>query len=396
MAQQLVICLDGTNNQVNADETNILRIYRMLNPDPTIVRSFYAAGVGTFGLREALFEWQKVPAKVMGLAFGWGLRRSVEEAYRFISEHYEENCEIYIFGFSRGAYTARVVAAMIHAIGLLPPHQLNLFDYAWAALQDRDATGTPNYELHKRFKTGFARPSKVNVRFLGLFDTVKSVGWIYEPLVLPYTFNNPSVEVVRHAISIDERRAFFRSNLWSEAPNANSKNIKQVWFPGVHSDVGGGYPESESSLAKCALQWMVSEAVTQGLNISTDRYQQIASPQSGVGPSATDVLHDSLEGAWWIAEFVPRIYRKKEKEQYKMRLSFPLLQWHHVRKHRYIDDKSLFHKSVIDRLKANNDYRPPNLPFRFDENGQPEYDQWGTCADIMVTNKALDKSSSST
>lgn len=104
--------------------------------------------------------------------------------------------------------------------------------------------------------------------FVGVFDTVSSVGWIENPVRLPYTADNPDIEYGRHAIAIDERRAFFRTNLWrrrGNPPASGPRDLKQVWFPGVHSDVGGGYPESESGFSKIALKWMVDEAVAAGL-----------------------------------------------------------------------------------------------------------------------------------
>src|SRR5678816_4216922 len=93
--------------------------------------------------------------------------------------------------------------------------------------------------------------------FVGVWDTVSSVGWVANPLKLPYVTNSPDIQVGRHAIAIDERRAFFRNHLWrpSDEEPSGPKDLKQVWFPGVHCDVGGGYPEAESGLAKEALQW---------------------------------------------------------------------------------------------------------------------------------------------
>jgi uncharacterized protein (DUF2235 family) len=98
---------------------------------------------------------------------------------------------------------------------------------------------------------------------VGVWDTVSSVGWAWDPLHIPYTAKNPDLRIGRHAVSIDERRCFFRQNLWSAA--LPGQDIKQVWFAGVHSDVGGGYAEAESGLAKISLEWMLCEAGTAGL-----------------------------------------------------------------------------------------------------------------------------------
>jgi uncharacterized protein (DUF2235 family) len=110
--------------------------------------------------------------------------------------------------------------------------------------------------------------------FVGVWDTVSSIGWYENPLRLPYTSNNPDIEIGRHAIAIDERRAFFRTNLWmpKDCPSQSGpRDLKQVWFPGVHGDVGGGYPEAESGLSKIALQWMLNEAINAGLLVSPGR-----------------------------------------------------------------------------------------------------------------------------
>src|SRR5262249_8104846 len=119
------------------------------------------------------------------------------------------------------------------------------------------------FDLAAQFKDHFCRPC--SPYFVGVWDTVSSVGWIENPLHLPYTSNNPDIQIGRHAIAIDERRAFFRTNLWHPTPTGGPKDLKQVWFPGVHCDVGGGYPELESGLSKIALEWLLKEAIGAGL-----------------------------------------------------------------------------------------------------------------------------------
>ena len=203
MPRQLVVCLDGTGNRFSHTPTNILRLRRAF--DSQSVLAYYDQGVGTFGLKETLFEWQKVPARVWGLAFGWGLKRTVQSIYEFLAENYHSDDEIYLLGFSRGAYTARALAALIYACGLVEPHQLNTFDYAWAMLLARKQVATPplrpssdavpaaqpspktapDWSLQRTFKDTFGR--EISIKFMGLFDTVKSVGWVYDATVIPYT-----------------------------------------------------------------------------------------------------------------------------------------------------------------------------------------------------------------
>lgn len=238
MGRQLVIFLDGTGNRFSHKPTNVIRLLRSLPKGSADVLTYYDQGVGTFGVKETLFEWQKLPSRICGLAFGWGLKRNVEGAYHFLAENYRAGDEIYLFGFSRGAYAARALAALIHTAGIVEGHQTHLFDYAWAMLLARSGeNNAPDFKLQARFKSTFGR--RVNVHFLGLFDTVKSVGWIYDPVIIPYTAKNPAVDIVRHAVSIDERRCFFRQHLWRRNSDVRT-DLKEVWFAGVHSDVGGG------------------------------------------------------------------------------------------------------------------------------------------------------------
>ena len=133
--------------------------------------------MGTFGIKETLFEWQKLPSRILGLAIGWRFDRIVSGAYEFLARTYQDTDEIFIFGFSRGAYAARTLAAYIHALGLVSGHQPNLFDYGWSLLKTRKTKQDGiDFHLQERFKSTFGRPTKIS--FLGLFDTVSAVGWI--------------------------------------------------------------------------------------------------------------------------------------------------------------------------------------------------------------------------
>jgi uncharacterized protein (DUF2235 family) len=251
-------------------------------------------------------EWQKFPARVFGLAFGWGLARIVCGAYEFLAKNYAaEEDHIYIFGFSRGAYAARALAALIRAVGLVYGHQVNLFDYAWAMLLSRNAkSDEPDFELQGRFKATFGR--SIAIHFLGLFDTVNSVGWIYDPVIIPYTKNNEIVCFVRHAVAIDERHCFFRPNLWSSEISTTT-NLKEVWFAGVHSDIGGGYPPEESRLARVALRWMMGEANACGLTFDMDRALKPLGPDSDIALDRVAPIHNSTTVAWSFAEWLPRL-----------------------------------------------------------------------------------------
>jgi uncharacterized protein (DUF2235 family) len=165
------------------------------------------------------------------------------------------------------------------------------------------------FALAAQFKETFSRSCCPH--FVGVWDTVSSVGWFANPFSLPYTANNPDIAIGRHAVAIDERRAFFRTNLWRppELPAAvGPKDLKQVWFPGVHCDVGGGYAESQSGVAKIALKWMAEEAKAGGLLIEEDKLSLILGDggHGYVRPDPDGPLHTSLTWKWRIAEYVPK------------------------------------------------------------------------------------------
>src|SRR4029077_5218668 len=128
-------------------------------------------------------------------------------------------------------------------------------------------------------------PANVSPWFVGVWDTVSSVGWIENPVHLPYSADNPDIEHGRYALAIDERRAFFRTNLWRRGSNPAAahgpKDELQVWFPGVHCDVGGGYGEQESGLSKLALEWMLDEAVPLGLLVDVGRVDVMLGRRGG-------------------------------------------------------------------------------------------------------------------
>jgi len=182
------------------------------------------------------------------------------------------------------------------------------------------------------------------------WDTVSSVAWLWDKLYYLYTARNKAANVVRHAVSIDERRAFFRTNLVG-APHPD-QDLKQVWFPGVHCDVGGGYPNAESGLSKLALEWMLCEARDKGLMIKTDRASEIL--EKGDPPNPEAKLHRSLKGMWRPCELVPRLAYSHGKR--RLRCNFG--------RRRPIPEEAVLHESVTIR-KDTGGYDPKNLPQAF-------------------------------
>lgn len=276
--------------------------------------------------------------------------------YEFLVKNYEEGDEIYLFGFSRGAYTVRVLAGLIHKVGLISPQQVNLAGAGltaykqfsgdtrqdgpdWKAPADAGDDEGPLPANRSDQAAQFARILSTRwptIRFVGVWDTVASIivprpDRLYWPSLeeLAFTLRNPSVKAYRQAISIDERRCTFRLKKWDEPQTfahnrfndarAEPQDIKQVWFAGVHADIGGGYPEKESALSKYPLIWMIAEAMECGLTVNPQTVNQLAwgvprkgSPFSYVVPDISGELHDSMTAAWRVLEYLPKKNRYKE------------------------------------------------------------------------------------
>jgi uncharacterized protein (DUF2235 family) len=323
MTRNLVLCCDGTSNQFTAHRTNVLKLSYALEKNDSSQLVYYHPGLGTRAPVGVRSSFGNVWSKLAGLAFGAGLKADVADAYIFLMNHYRAGDRIYLFGFSRGAYTARVIASMLKLYGLAMTGNEALVPYAvdmmWAISKIRDEDRINAYfKLAEEFK-GTLSAGACKPHFLGVWDTVNSVGWIGSPLALPFTRNNPDITFTRHAIAIDERRAFFRVNWFEEAAGAN---LKQVWFPGSHCDVGGGYPESESGLSKYALDWMTGEALRADLLINANRLDEILGRKGGpFVPPEPQQPHESLTGVWKLAEFVPKARYNRDKGRTEQRMN---------------------------------------------------------------------------
>ena len=361
MGKNIIICCDGTGNEFSDTNTNVLRLYSILPKDDDQQLSFYDPGVGTMSAPQIFSRTIKLISKMLGLAFGYGIIKNIADAYSYLMRTYEPGDKVYLFGFSRGAYTVRALAALIHKCGLLTARDDNLIPYAIKQFRYQKKKW-----IAEGFKQTFSRECPIH--FLGIWDTVKSVGWIYNPVKLPFTMNNPDVGVVRHAISIDESRSLFRQNLWGNA--IVKQDVLQVWFAGVHSDVGGGYKEKQSHLSKICLQWMIEEARACGLVINDSAYKQIVPElDEGVEPSqiidwqATPdyrgMIHKSLKGLWWINEIIPMYKYDWTKKKWGFT-------WPSLGTPRWIEEDVNIHVSVKKRLDDKSlDYQPPNLPKKY-------------------------------
>ena len=364
MPKNIVICCDGTGNEYGDNNSNVVKLYSALIIDPQRQIGYYHPGVGTMGAPTAHNKVSELWSQVIGLAFGAGLLANVGDAYRYLMNAYEDGDNVYLFGFSRGAYTVRALAGVLHMFGLLNPGNEGLIPYVirMYARRSRNAAGmTHTFDVAKGFKFTFCRDCPLH--FVGVWDTVSSVGWIWDPLKLPYTGRNPDMKNGRHAVSIDERRCYFRNNLWGDP--FPGQNIKQVWFAGVHSDVGGSYASAESGLSQIALEWMLCEAVSFGLLVDGSTAEQVLArvppttipPPPPVAPNPAQKIHNSLTTAWWILEFLPHSYYDpvEKKEKWRVPLGAP----------RIIPEDSVLHATVIEKLKIDPEYKPPNLPERY-------------------------------
>jgi uncharacterized protein (DUF2235 family) len=364
-SRNIVICCDGTGNEFGIENSNVVKLYQSLIIDAGQI-GYYHPGVGTMGAPNAQGRIEKALTRFKGLAFGSGLMDNVGDAYRYLMNSYREGDKIFLFGFSRGAYTARVLAGVLHVCGLLCPGNEGLIPYVIQLFARKSRRREiPTVSVAEHFKATFSRD--VLVHFAGVWDTVSSVGWIYDPVVLPDEGRNPIIRTGRHAVSIDERRCYYQDKLWGRPYQPNEpefrtlQDIKQVWFAGVHSDVGGSYPEPSSGLSKLALEWMLHEASQFGLKLDPLRAAMVlgrsadpAAPSSYATPNPCATLHNSLHGTWWCLEFLPHRDSdpKKRGAKYHVPLGTP----------RKIPQGSLVHESVLQRMEFVKAYRPKNLP----------------------------------
>jgi uncharacterized protein (DUF2235 family) len=318
MPKNIVICCDGTSNEPARDTTNVAKLYFALESAPLCQITFYHPGLGTMEPPGALTRLEKIWTVTGGLAVGRGIEDDIRDAYVFLSDYYTPGDLVFLFGFSRGAYTVRALTGLLSMYGLLQPGNAPLAPYAIrmmfainrARKRDDTAAAEQVFNLAERFRGTYSRECKPH--FVGLWDTVSSVGWFAHPTRLPYTANNADISIARHAIAIDERRAFFPPNFWRPAGKEPSgpKDLKQVWFPGSHCDVGGGYPEGpESAQSKYPLAWMIREADNAGLVLNQEKVDEILGSATNASYQKASVefpLHETLTGWWVLAEFLPK------------------------------------------------------------------------------------------
>ncbi|MBE7178992.1 MAG: DUF2235 domain-containing protein [Mucilaginibacter polytrichastri] len=265
--KRIITCSDGTWNSPSKNEqTNVQKIFEAIcNIDNKGVNQikFYDQGVGTSGGK---FR------KIYDGATGKGLDDNILDAYKFILWNYVPGDEIYLFGFSRGAYTARSLAGLIYKCGILRNNDLNLIKKAYKLYRDGDLK--PSSAVATKFREKYSHPEQV-IRFIGVWDTVGALGiplrWFELVNQNKYRFHdtklNAKVQFAHQALAIDEKRTNFVPVIWQQDEHIAERNpgqvLEQVWFSGVHSNIGGGYPNQ--GLSDIALKWMVEKAEAAGL-----------------------------------------------------------------------------------------------------------------------------------
>jgi uncharacterized protein (DUF2235 family) len=279
MAKRLVLCCDGTwNTLTQRAPTNVAKVSEAVaDTDPAGIRQLvhYHEGVGT-GNR----LWNRL----VGGAFGLGLSANVRDAYRFVVEHYEPGDELFFFGFSRGAYTARSAVGFIRNCGVLVRGEADRIDEAYRLYRDRDPETGPASPAALAFREAYAREDVTPIRFIGVWDTVGALGiplsgaGLINLLNRRWQFHDTQlssvVQSAYQALAVDEHRKSFAPAVWQPSPSASDQQEReQVWFAGAHSDVGGGYPEQE--LSNLALRWLTERAEKCGLAFESDAFTNL-------------------------------------------------------------------------------------------------------------------------
>lgn len=304
LTKRLVLCCDGTWNKADQESnghpcpTNVVKLaYRLAKRDgstPQII--FYDQGVGTGNVLD----------RFSGGAFGEGLDDNIFDAYRFLIANYEHGDEIFLFGFSRGAFTVRSIGGMIRKCGIVKRTSIDQYVPAMKLYRDSHVHPDDAAATAFRSKHSCGGETAILVRFIGVWDTVGALGiplrglrWLTRrEHVFHDTELSGTVQTACHALAIDEHRAPFEPSIWKEKAKPN-QTVDQVWFAGVHSDVGGGYAETQTS--DIALDWMLGKASEAGLALDQDVLRS-----RPLAPSSTGKVHDSKSGLYKLTKGIDR------------------------------------------------------------------------------------------
>ena len=293
MPKNIVIFSDGTGQEGGVgNNTNVYKLFNMVLDRSREQVAFYDQGLGT--------GWRKVTGNIGG----GGISKNILECYKFIFEQYEAGDGIFLFGFSRGVATVRSLSAFIHLFGILPKSRPELIPRAYKIYKTRNRR-----KRDERAEAFVARHHTMwcRIKFLGVWDTVAALGLPFQTLdvlidkvpIFRHRFQDfrlsKSVENAYHALAIDDERRTFHPVLW-EAECEDDQIVEQVWFCGMHTDVGGGY--KETGLSDISLGWMIEKAKPHGLHIYPDH-------EVDLSPDPNGTMHDSR------GEALSKFYRRK-------------------------------------------------------------------------------------
>lgn len=333
----IVLFSDGTgNSSAKLQKTNVWRLFQALDQKTAAQFARYDNGVGTSSNKYLA---------ALGGAFGWGLKRNVLDLYKFVCQNHKAGDQIYGFGFSRGSFTIRVLVDFVATEGLVTSRSdEELTRNAAAAYRHYRAAKFPSrspivmvmrclrdvllwakdrvkgYRSYKEIKQKTEKEGRANIpiRFIGLWDTVDAYGMpiaglkrgidlVLWPMLFGDRILSPRVERACHALSLDDERTTFHPILWDEVKEAEmiangevqAGRLTQVWFAGVHSNVGGGYPEDQLSLV--SLEWMMARAIENGLVLEPQAVAQVSAAKSAYAR-----MYDSRAGFGAYYHYGPR------------------------------------------------------------------------------------------
>ena len=354
--KRLVICCDGTWNSADQQRegvpcpTNVVRLaYRAAKRAGSVPQIlYYDQGVGTGNFVD----------RVSGGALGEGLEDNIHDAYRFLVGNYEPDDELFFFGFSRGAFTARSIVGMIRKCGILRRDAVQHYQPARELYRSDEH---PDDERPRTFRANYSvcGTEPIRVRFIGVWDTVGALGIPLRGLRGltrgKYQFHDTqlsaTVERACHALAIDEHRAPFEPTLWAYEPK-QGQTVEQVWFCGAHSDVGGGY--AAPCLSDIPLSWMLDRARNAGLELD---HAAIAAHPLTLDPQAP--LHNSKTGLYRLTPGLDRpigLARDPRKPEAPPRGA---------------DPTQSVHQAVRERWDKDATYRPAALREYFKRTGDP-------------------------
>ena len=342
MPKNIVVCCDDV---VGGSASNIVRLYATLRRDPSQVAFFYpglAMQAASYSTRSLPMAFERLARGMVELYFGVGVFDELRAAYRFLMDTYEPGDRLFFFGAGRGGYTVRMLAGILHLTGLLHRGNEALVPYAISMASRLD---NRTFTLARELKSTFTRDC--SVYYVGVWESVAQFGWIANPapLRIPFSVNNPGIQVGRHALAIDERRVFFAPSLWApehNSPAAGPHDLKQVWFRGSYGDVCGGYPEHESGLSKITLGWMLAEAVRYGLAVDDEAVMRILGfTGTAARPDPKGRIHNSLQGVWLMMEVIPHRHFDLSSLKWRWRMN--------LGRRRSIPAGALVHESVLLR-----------------------------------------------